>query len=361
MKYSSWFAGLDGVDSILISNGGENAIDKAFFYATGADEGIFEGSSVIVTPDSERARMYVYTLEEQSARKTSHDVIPAGSQAQMKENISLALKDKKRVGINFSSMTLEMYNDLRSVLPDTQFVDVSGNILNSRMIKTDDEIKRLREAARISSEALPSIIEHFKEGMTEKELAADIVYEMMKAGADGPSFESIVCFGSNASIPHHLPESRKLKRGDFVLMDYGAVYRRYCSDNTRTVVFGKAEEKQKEIYSIVYEAQKKAMDMIRDGVNGRDVNSKALEVIDDTEYRRKLMHGIGHGIGLEVHDHHALGSSDFTLRKGMAITDEPGIYIPGYGGVRIEDDLIVKEDGFMLITDTPSKELIEVS
>jgi Xaa-Pro dipeptidase len=361
MKYSSWFTGLDGVDTILISNGGENAIDKAFFYATGADEGLFEGSSVIITPESERATMFVYSLEEQSARKTSHEVIAANSQARMRENISKALKGKMRVGINFSSLTLEMYNELRLNLPDVQFVDVSKNILNSRMIKSDEEIKPLREAARISSEALPSILEHLKEGITEKELAADIVYEMMKAGADGPSFESIVCFGSNASIPHHSPESRKLKRGDFVLMDYGAVYRRYCSDNTRTVVFGKAEEKQKEIYSIVYEAQKKAMEMVRDGVNGREVNAKALEVIDSTEYKGRLMHGIGHGIGLEVHDHHALGSSDFILRKGMAITDEPGIYIPGYGGVRIEDDLIVKEDGFSLITNQPSKDLIEVS
>ena len=361
MKYSSWFSGLEEVDTILISNGGENAIDKAFFYATGVDEGIFEGSSVIVTPDSDRARMYVYSLEEQSARKTSHEVITADSQAQMKDNISVALRGKKRIGVNFSSMTLEMFNDFRSILPDAEFVDVSKNILNSRMIKSDEEIKRLREAARISSEALPSILQHLKEGMTEKELAADVVYEMMKAGADGPSFDTIVCFGPNSSIPHHSPESRNLKRGDFVLIDYGAVYRRYCSDNTRTVVFGRAERKQKEIYSIVYEAQKKAMDMVRDGVNGKDVNQKALDVINSTEYKGRLMHGIGHGIGLEVHDHHALGSSDFTLRKGMAITDEPGIYIPGYGGVRIEDDILVTEEGWSLLTAPPSKDLIEVS
>ena len=359
MSFESWFSGLEGVEKILISNGGENAIDKAFTYATGIEEGLFEGSSVIITPES--ATMLVYSLEEQSARKTANKVKVASSMSKMRENILEELKGVRKVGLNFSSITIEMYDQIKEMLPGVEFVDVSKNILNARMIKTKEEIRRLSEAARISSEVLPILTDKLKEGMTEKEMAAIIVFEMMKNGADGPSFDSIVCFGDNSAIPHHSPENRKLKRGDYVLMDYGAIYRRYCSDNTRTVVFGRATEKQKEIYSVVYEAQKKALEMIKPEVNGKDVNAKAFSVIDGTEYRGRLMHGIGHGIGLEVHDHHALGAGDFTLKEGMAITDEPGIYIPGYGGVRIEDDVVVTGDGHKLITVPPSKELIEVS
>ncbi len=204
-------------------------------------------------------------------------------------------------------------------------------------------------------------MDHLKEGMTEMELSAYMVYMMMSNGASEPSFSTIVCFGSNASEPHHSPGKRKLKTGDFVLTDYGAAFERYHADTTRTSVFGRATEKQKEIYEIVYNAQQSSMKIIREGINGRDVNAKSYEIIDSSPYKGRLMHGVGHGIGLDVHDHPAFGSYDFNLKKDMAVTVEPGIYIPEYGGVRIEDDVLVKKDGFELLTEKPPKELIELS
>lgn len=348
-----------GLDSILIINGGETAIDKSFFYFSGAEDGLFEGSALNVTPDG--ITMFVYELEKQSAAKTGHKIEVASSYAQMKELIGKQLNNKKKIGLNFSCLPVSIFNDLKASGSSAEFVDATETIGNARMIKSAEELKKLREAARISSEIYEGVISKLREGMTETQVATELVYGMMNAGASEPSFSSIVCFGENASIPHYSPGKRKLKHGDFVLTDYGALYNRYCADTTRTAVFGRASEEQKDMYHTVYEAQKKSLSLIRNGANGKDVNAKAYEVIDSTKYRGRLMHGIGHGIGLEVHDHHALGSGDFTLRTNMAITDEPGIYIPGFGGVRIEDDLIVKDDGYELITAKPPADLIEIS
>ena len=352
------FKGTD-LDSILIVNGGETAIDKSFFYFSGAEDGIFEGSALEVTPDG--ITMFVYELEKQSAVKTGHSIEVASSYSQMNENIRKQLEGKKKIGLNLSCLPVSLFNELKGYGSSAEFVDATEIIGKARMIKSPDELKKLREAARISSEIYHGVLSKLREGMTETQVATELVYGMMSAGASEPSFSSIVGFGENASIPHYSPGRRKLKRGDFVLTDYGALYSRYCADTTRTAVFGRASEEQKEMYRTVYEAQKKSLSLIRNGANGKEVNAKAYEVIDSTKYRGRLMHGIGHGIGLEVHDHHALGSSDFTLKTNMAITDEPGIYIPGFGGVRIEDDLIVKDDGYELITANPPTELIEVS
>lgn len=358
MDLKRLFQGTD-LDSILIVNGGETAIDKSFFYFSGAEDGLFEGSALEVT--SEGITMFVYELEKQSALKTGHRVEVASSYSEMKQKVGTQIKGKKRVGLNFSCLPVALFNDIRQNANGTEFVDASRNITDARMIKAPEELKKLREAAKISSEIYESVISRLREGMTETQLATELVYGMMSSGASEPSFSSIVGFGENSSIPHYSPGKRKLKRGDFVLTDYGAMYSRYCADTTRTAVFGRASEEQKEIYNTVYEAQKKSLSMIRSGVNGRDVNEKAFEVIDSTKYRGRLMHGIGHGIGLEVHDHHALGATDFILKSKMAITDEPGIYIPGFGGVRIEDDLIVNEEGYELITSRPPADLMEIS
>ena len=351
------FNNLDHVDKILIRNGGENAIDKTFFYLSSVDGGLFEGSAIVASRD--RIKMFVYQLEEQIARASGKEVAVARSQAEMNELITKEIGNSSNVGVNMSSLTVNMFEEMKKILPNTKFIDVSKNIDNARMIKDPSEISKIREAARISSEIYEKSLDYLKEGITETELAAYMVYQMMSNGASEPSFTTIVCFGENASEPHHSPNNRKLKKGDYVLTDYGAAFSRYHADTTRTAFFGRATEKQKEIYEIVYKAQQASMHMIKDGVNGKDVNRKSYEIIDATEYKGKLMHGVGHGIGLEVHDHPAFGSADFIVRKNMAVTVEPGIYIPGYGGVRIEDDVLVKQDGFELLTFQPPKELIE--
>ncbi|EQB72004.1 MAG: hypothetical protein AMDU1_APLC00014G0016 [Thermoplasmatales archaeon A-plasma] len=197
--------------------------------------------------------------------------------------------------------------------------------------------------------------------MTESEVSALIAYEMMKLGASEPSFSTIVAFGENASMPHYSPGDRKLKKNDFVLIDFGARYRRYCSDITRTVVFGHASPDQREMYDVVFRAQDESMKTIKENVNGKDVDAVARKIIDSTKFKGRFIHSLGHGLGMDVHDHPALSSNyDFPLKANMVVTVEPGVYVPRVGGVRIEDDVIVKKDGFELITTAP-RELMEIS
>lgn len=358
MVKSDVFKGIDEVESILITNGGENSIDKAFFYFCGAEGGLFEGSSLVV--DRDKVKMFVFSLEEESAKATGNEVYVASSQAEMRENIAKELGHKKKIGVNLSSITVNMFENIKKTLPKPQFKDISTNIQNARIVKDAGEITKIKEAARISSEVYESVLSEIREGMTENDVASLLVWKMMSNGASSTSFSSIVGFGPNSAIPHYFPGSVKLKKGDFILTDYGALYRRYCADITRTVVFGRASEEQREMYDLVYQAQIQSKALIKAGVNGRVVNQKAWDIIDATKYKGRLMHGIGHGIGLEVHDHAALGHEDLELKENMTITVEPGVYVPGFGGVRIEDDVIVKKDGFEQITGKTPKDLIEV-
>lgn len=360
MGYENLFTFAREAETILIINGGGNIIDKNFFYLTGAESGSFEGSALIVSKDS--LKIVTSSLEEEIARKTGHEVIVYSAKKPLKEVLKEELKDLNTVGLNYASLTMDLFKDLLRIIPDKEFVDVSSSITEARKIKGEDELKKIREAAKIGSEILPSILDKLKEGITESQVAAEMAYEMMKGGASDISFSTIVAFGSNSSMPHYSPHDVKLKKGDFVLMDYGALYKRYCSDISRTVVFGRASQEQKDMYEVVRQAQSESMKSIRDGANGKDIDAIATEIIDATKYKGRFIHSLGHGLGLEVHDHPALSRSlDFVLKKNMVVTVEPGIYIPNVGGVRIEDDVIVKENGCEKITSAPTYDLIEVS
>lgn len=359
MAYENLFNFAREAEAILIVNGGENSLDKTFRYITQSKGGLFEGSFIVAS--AKNATIYTSVLEEETARNTGLDVKIFHSRKEYEELMKNALQNVNTVGLNYSSLSLESYKNLLRIIPDKEFVDVSVSILESRKIKDKREINNLKEAAKIASESIEKVYNALKEGMTEKEVAALVVYEMMKNGADGPSFSTIVAFGENSSQPHYSPGERKLKKGDVVLIDYGALYNGYCSDVTRTASFGKANSEVAEVYSIVYRAQQESMKIIKENVNGKEVDLKARNVIDSTKYKDTFIHSLGHGIGLDVHDHSALSPNlDFPLKENMVITDEPGIYLPGKFGVRIEDDVIVKKDGFELISGGASKEIREV-
>lgn len=360
MGYENLFAYAREAETILILNGGEESIDKNFFYLTGADSGSFEGSAVIVTKDG--LKIVTSQLEEEIARGTGHEVLVYNSRNGMRDILKEEFKDVNTVGLNYSALTMNLYKELLKIIPDKEFVDVSSSIAEARKIKSDEELDKIREAAKIGSEILPAILDRLREGVTESQVAAEMAYEMMKAGASEPSFSSIVAFGSNSSMPHYAPHNVKLKKGDFVLMDYGALYKKYCSDITRTVVFGRASQEQKDMYEVVKLAQSESMKAIRDGANGKDVDGVASKIIDDSKYKGRFIHSLGHGLGMDVHDHPALSRNlDFILKENMVVTVEPGVYVPKVGGVRIEDDVIVKKNGFEKITSAPTYDLIEVS
>ncbi len=346
------------VDALLIMQGDENSVDKTFFYITDPDGGIFESSALIVKPDN--VKILTSQLEEEIAKRTGMDVIVTKGMIDLKKQIVENLKGLNTIGLNYTSLTLEQYRDLLRIVPDKEFVNISSSIEESRRLKDTEELNRIREAAKIASEAIQNVIPRIKEGMTETELASEMVYQMMRLGASEPSFSTIVAFGKNASMPHYSPGNAKLKRGDFVLIDYGARYKRYCSDVTRTMVFGKATEEQKDVYNTVLAAQKAGFSKIKENVNGKDVDLAARTVIDESKYKGRFIHSLGHGVGMDVHDHPAFSPNfDIPIKENMVVTVEPGIYIPDFGGVRIEDDVIVKKDGCEIISTAP-RDLIEL-
>ena len=345
-------------DTVLIINGSSGSVDKNFFYLSGIEGGVFEGSALVATPDS--IKIMTSQLEEEEARASGNEVVIFKTRDEFEGLLKSSLKDADTVGLNYDAISLSLYTRLLRMIPEKSFVDVSASIAESRRFKSKEEISRIAEAGKIASESHEKVISTIHEGMTENELASNLVHEMMKSGATGPSFSTSVAFGENSSRPHHFSENRKLHKGDFILTDFGAIYKRYCSDVTRTVIFGKANERQKSMYETVLKAQTESMKAIRENINGKDVDRIARNIIDATEFKGKFIHSLGHGLGMDVHDHPALSSgTDFTLKESMVVTVEPGIYIPKFGGVRIEDDVVVKKDGFDLLTKAP-RDLIEL-
>lgn len=360
MRISKIFNGCsDDTDVIIIYNRGEPVADLNFYYVTGlVHGGLFEGSYALVFRDG--VKIITSKLEEQSASKGIGEVHIFSTAAERDELLRKLVGDAEKIGLNFSGITHGDFEKIKTLLGEREFVDVSAALLNARMTKDESEIKIIREAAKIASEVAEIMPEFMKEGIREYELAARLVYELLKRGAEDSAFTPIVAFGENSAEPHYFSGPRKLKRGDFVLLDFGARYKRYNSDITRTFVFGRASDEQREIYETVLNAQKLGIEKIKSGMNGRDVDAAVRNLIDSTKYKGRFIHSTGHGLGLAVHDHVGLTSShDLLLKEGMVLTVEPGIYIPGFGGVRIEDDVVVRKDHAEVLTTAP-KDLIEI-
>ena len=223
------------------------------------------------------------------------------------------------------------------------------------MVKDASEIELLRCATDLAEGVLHDLLPELTEGILERELAAQFVYEFKRRGASGPSFDPMALFGSHSSLPHGMPGDRALKSGDIVLLDFGCVLNGYCSDLTRTFAFGRIPPGWfEEIYAVTLEAQLTALEAVKPGVPCSDVDAVARDIIRDAGYGDYFGHGLGHGVGLEVHESPRLNmQSQAVLEPGMAVTVEPGIYLPGKGGVRIEDLVIVTGDGCDILTRTP--------
>ncbi len=238
---------------------------------------------------------------------------------------------------------------------------VGSKMLNDlRMVKTAQELDIMAQAELICCRAFEKIIDFIKPGISEKELAAELEYYIRKCGGEGVAFETIVVSGARSSLPHGTPSDKIIEKNDFVTLDFGCVYKGYCSDMTRTVVVGKATEKQKEIYSIVKEAQQIGLEAITSGVTGRNADFAARSVIEKCGYGEYFRHSLGHGVGLCIHEMPNLSpKSEVVLEENMVVTCEPGIYIPDFGGVRIEDMVCVKTDKVLNMTPA-TKELLEL-
>ena len=347
-------------DVIIIKNSVEPFIDDNFFYVTGLKQGIFEGSIAVLYPDG-HIDLVVSELESETAKKADVTLIVYKKQEEYNRILKKFLDSFKKIGVNFKGISYRDYCKLRDKAPKVDFLDVSKSLMETRLVKDEMEMQLIRESCRIADKAMDALPGMLHEGVHENEVAAEIDYLMGKNGAGKPAFETISSFGKNTAEPHYSHGETKLKKGDFALFDFGATKDRYKSDITRTFIFGKADKRQKEMYSTVYRAQLIGFDAITPGVKASEVHDLVSSYIDGTKFKDRFIHSTGHSIGLAVHDGDArLGHENhFELKENMVFTVEPGVYIPQVGGVRIEDDVVVKKSGIEILTKS-SRELLEI-
>ncbi|OUQ86140.1 peptidase M24 family protein [Brevibacillus brevis] len=261
-----------------------------------------------------------------------------------------------KLGIEKSHMTVERYEALGQVVLASSYVDVEEPLREMRLIKSADEVDRLKHAVQLVEDSLRETLKKVKTGMTETEIVAELEFQMKRLGAEGPSFTSMVLAGEKSALPHGKPGTRQVQEGDLLLFDIGVAANGYVSDITRTFAVGEISAQLQEIYETVLAANEAAIAEIRPGVTFAHLDKTARDVITAKGYGEYFMHRLGHGLGMDVHEYPSVHSQNQeVLRPGMVFTIEPGIYLPGVGGVRIEDDVLVTETGVEILTQFPKK------
>lgn len=263
-----------------------------------------------------------------------------------KEVARLVEEDQiKKLGFEETDISYAIYKQLDELIK-TDLVAISGLVEKIREVKSEEEIEIIRKAVEITEKAYDYILGFVKVGVTEIEVANKLDFYMRKLGATGVSFDTIVASGFRSAMPHGVASDKEIEEGDMVTIDFGCIYNGYVSDMTRTFAVGDPGEELKKVYEIVYQANKKVQEAAKVGVTGAELDSVARDYITEQGYGDKFGHSTGHGIGLEVHEGPAISyRNEEPLVVNNIITNEPGIYIPGLGGVRIEDDLVIKENG----------------
>ena len=272
-------------------------------------------------------------------------------------NAAMEKTHVQKLGFEDAYMTVADYRHYSEKL-HCQMVPATELLISLRQSKDEEEIQRMIAAQRIAEAALDQIVKEIKPGVTEKEIAARLQYLMLHYGAENMSFDPIVVSGPNGSLPHGVPSEKAIQAGEFVTMDFGCIKNGYCSDMTRTVAVGSVTDEMKTVYETVLKAQLAGIAKARAGVTGRDIDATARKVIEDAGYGKYFGHSFGHSLGVEIHEApNAAPMNDQPMPCGAVISAEPGIYLPGKLGVRIEDVIILGEDGCEDITLAP-KELI---
>lgn len=340
-----------GLDAILIQD------EKNQRFAAGFP---FTDGSVLVSRD--RAWLITDSRYIEAAQKAVPDSVTVQMFDREHSQLTLlkaALKEARveRLGGEEEKLShsqyLAMEKDLGMPLLPAQAV-----FTELRASKTGEEIESMIKAQRISEQALEEVLHIIKPGMTEREVAAELVYRMLRHGSEGNSFDPIVVTGAKTSMPHGVPGDEVIREGDFVTMDFGSLKDGYCSDMTRTVAVGHATEEMKNVYAIVLQAQLAGISAARAGVPGRDIDAAARKVIEEAGYGQYFGHGFGHSLGLDIHEApNANPGGSALMPVGAVVSAEPGIYLPGRFGVRIEDVMVLEEGGCTVITKAP-KELI---
>ncbi len=335
-------------DAILITS------PESLYYFSGFTGG--EGALLI---DKDRLLLFTDSRYTIQARAQAPD-FSLVDVAEKKVSDFLKETPQKVVGLEEDFVTFRDYLNLKKAAPHISFVPIATQIETIRMIKDETELAYIRQATKLADDAFSYILPHIAPGKTEREIALMLEFFMRERGAQGLSFETIAASGARSAMPHGIATDKKLEIGDFLTIDYGCKVGGYCSDMTRTVVLGKASEKQKQVYQTVLSAQESALFAISAGKKANEIDAVARDFIKDAGFGNHFGHGLGHGVGLKVHEAPSLSPRcEHVLCANELVTVEPGIYIENFGGVRIEDLVIVKENGYENLV-TSTKELIEL-
>lgn len=320
----------------------------------------FTGTSGMLYCTKERAILLTDSrYVEQAGKQALHyEIVQHGTPAIDTLKKVILKSGSKRIGFESNYVTVEQYQEIVQPTKDIEWVGQSIDGL--RRVKDEEEIAVLRKAAAIADSAFEHILPLLKPGLVEREIALELDYFMRRSGAEKNAFDFIVASGKRSSLPHGVASEKVLQLGDLVTLDFGCVFRHYHSDITRTVALGNVDPQLYHIYGIVRQAQQAALQAIRPGIRGSEADKIAREMIISFGYGQYFGHGLGHGVGLAIHEEPRLAPSDETvLEAGMVVTVEPGIYIPDLGGVRIEDTVLITTDGCERLTHS-SKEFIKL-
>jgi Xaa-Pro aminopeptidase len=318
----------------------------------------FRGStSVVIITSSEAIFLCDFRYTEQAGEQVQgFSVEEVSGSLETNAGAYLARLGVRRPAVEPSTLSLAQTLSVQEAFGG-EVIPVKGLGTTARQVKDAGERERLRAATALAEAALTAVMPILEPGITESEFVAQLEYEFKKRGASGSSFDPIALFGPRSSLPHGVPGAKPLENGDIVLLDLGCICQSYCSDLTRTFAFGTIPGTWfEEIYHVTLTAQLAALDAVKPGVPCRDVDAVARTIISDAGYGPYFGHGLGHGVGLEIHEAPRLNQhSESILEPGMAVTVEPGIYIPGKGGVRIEDLVLVTETGCEILTTLPKE------
>ncbi len=343
----------EGLDAVLLMDSYNRHFATGFHSSSGA---------VIVTPKDAwfiTDSRYIEAAEEAAAGR--YNVLMHTAEHPMNAMIKAILAEQgvSRLGGESSRLSHEEYTAFEELL-GIKMIGCQAMIDELRAVKNEEELAFMRKAQEITDDVFAYIITFIKPGMTERRVAAELVYQMMLRGANQVSFDPIVVAGHRSSMPHGVPSDNVIREGDFVTMDFGCLYNGYCSDMTRTVAVGYATEEMRKVYDTVLQAQLAGLAVSKAGVLGKDVDKAARDVIEAAGYGEYFGHGYGHCLGLEVHESpNANPRGNVPMPEGCVCSAEPGIYLPGKFGVRIEDTAIFRADGVEILTKSP-KELIIV-
>jgi len=334
-------------------------------YLTGLNLSLYERPVVFLFPREGHPASIVPTLEapgieaqlpfetELIAYSDEEGHQPAFERACQALNLA-----SKRLGVEFLNMRVLELKQLEQCAPGCQVLDVGGVLSELRMIKDMEEIEHMRQAIRITEQALQEVAEAIQPGRTDLEIAAELKIAFLRAGAEGMSFEPIVVAGPESASPHAAPSGRPIELGDLIVIDCGVTYQGYAADITRTFAAGPVAPQLERVYEIVKEANAAGRAAVRPGVSAQEVDRAARQVIAQAGYGEYFVHRTGHGLGLEVHEPpYIVEGNEELLQPGMTFTIEPGIYLPGQGGVRIEDDVLVTPQGAETLTTFPRDQL----